>query len=399
MRRTRSGSSCHRVPNAATSRSRRRRCSYRSETPSGSTRARRPAPSRADLDERPAEDRGNEPAADTPASALARLALAGGTFLGRPFTPREQAAETMDRKESRIVAKHNGFAVHCAVRIAAGNDEGRERLIRSFARPPFALDRIEELKDGRIAYLVKTPRRGGTHRLMTPVELMGRLAILVPPPYFPLVRYHGVLAARSSWRALVTPKPPDGVARRKKLKACPKGTDAKASPTAKVPATGAPPPAPPAVPAHTPPPVNANGAANAFTNVPNALPSALAPTALPLAAAAALLPMPAPPAVHAVPVAFTDPTVITVSHWNRILDGALYAASSRVEWAVLLQRTYGFEALRCPKCAARMRVMATITDPSVVKKILSHLNVRTEPLPRARARDPTGQESFDYDAA
>jgi hypothetical protein len=34
-----------------------------------------------------------------------------------------------------------------------------------------------------------------------------------------------------------------------------------------------------------------------------------------------------------------------------------------------------------------------------VKKILSHLGLRTEPLSRARARDPTGQESFDESAA
>jgi len=61
-------------------------------------------------------------------------------------------------------------------------------------------ERIEELKDGRIAYLVKTPRRGGTHRVMTPVEFLGRLAILVPPPYFPRVRYHGVFGAtRQGW--------------------------------------------------------------------------------------------------------------------------------------------------------------------------------------------------------
>ena len=61
------------------------------------------------------------------------------------------------------------------------------------ARPPFALERIEVLKDGRISYLMKTPRRGSTHRLMMPVEFMARLAILVPPPYFPL-RPHGPLA-------------------------------------------------------------------------------------------------------------------------------------------------------------------------------------------------------------
>ena len=88
------------------------------------------------LDERPAEDRSNEPAPDTPIDALARLALVG---------------DDLDRKEPRFSAKHNGFDVHCAVRVAAGNDEGRERLIRYCARPPFALERIEELKDGRIA--------------------------------------------------------------------------------------------------------------------------------------------------------------------------------------------------------------------------------------------------------
>lgn len=66
---------------------------------------------------------------------------------------------------------------------------------------------------------------------------------------------------------------------------------------------------------------------------------------------------------------------------------------------MLLRRTFGFDALRCPKCAARMRVLATLSDPSVVKRILSHLGLRSEPLSRARARDPTGQESFDEGAA
>jgi len=56
----------------------------------------------------------------------------------------------------------------------------------------------------------------------TPMDFMARLAILVPPPYFALTRYHGVFAARSSWRPLVIPKPPDGVqrVRRKADKAC-----------------------------------------------------------------------------------------------------------------------------------------------------------------------------------
>ena len=64
-----------------------------------------------------------------------------------------------------------------------------------------------------------------------------------------------------------------------------------------------------------------------------------------------------------------------------------------------MQRTFGFDALRCPACDAKMRVLATLTDPSVVKKILLHLRVRTDPLPRTRARDPTGQLALGFDAA
>lgn len=57
------------------------------------------------FDERPAEDRSNEPAPDTPIDALARLALAGGTFVGRPFAAGERAGdEDLDRKEPRFSA-------------------------------------------------------------------------------------------------------------------------------------------------------------------------------------------------------------------------------------------------------------------------------------------------------
>jgi hypothetical protein len=39
------------------------------------------------------------------------------------------------------------------------------------------------------------------------------------------------------------------------------------------------------------------------------------------------------------------------------------ATSSRADWATLLSRTFGFEARRCPACAAKMRVLATSTEP------------------------------------
>ena len=169
---------------------------------------------------------------------------------------------------------------------------------------------------------------------MSPVEFMGRLAILVPPPFFPLARYHGVFAARSSWRALVTPKPPDGVARRKKPKPCTDATTAHATTTAA-------PAEPAALPARTTPTVPLqNGLGNAPASALHATTAAPAPTATPVSA---------PSHAHPGPLAFDDPTTITLQHWNRIRGGELFAMSSRVEWAVLMQRTFGFDAMRCPK--------------------------------------------------
>jgi hypothetical protein len=91
------------------------------------------------LDERPADALRNEPAPDTPIDALARLALGGGTFVGRPVPAAEHAGDAdLDRKEPRFSATCNGFDVHCAVRIEAGDDERRERLVRYCAPSPTA---------------------------------------------------------------------------------------------------------------------------------------------------------------------------------------------------------------------------------------------------------------------
>jgi hypothetical protein len=121
---------------------------------------------------------------------------------------RDTPDAAFERREQRVSAACDGFDVHCAVRIAADDDQGRARLARYRTRPAFALDRIELLPDERIAYSLKTPRRGRTHRVMRPMEFMARLAALIPPPKIPLMRYHGVVAPRSSWRSLVTPNPP-----------------------------------------------------------------------------------------------------------------------------------------------------------------------------------------------
>ena len=168
------------------------------------------------------------------------------------------------------------------------------------------------------------------------MECMARLAILVPPPYFPLTRFHGVFAARSSWRPLVTPKPPDGAARPKSRKPC---EDRE-------------PPAP---------------VDKTTTPTPELRPSANATESSPALLAATR----------------DDPAVITVKHWGRLLEGALYAASSRLDLAVLMKRTHGLDVLMCPRCQATMRPIATIAEPAAIRDILIHLGVRAEPFDAA----------------
>ncbi|MBN9166142.1 MAG: transposase [Myxococcales bacterium] len=103
--------------------------------------------------------------------------------------------------------EHEGFNLHASVRIAAEDDSGRERLCRYGARPPFSRERLRVLPGGRIAYRIKKLRAGrAKHRVMLPVELLARLAALVPPPRYPLVRYHGVLAPHAAWRREIVPR-------------------------------------------------------------------------------------------------------------------------------------------------------------------------------------------------
>jgi hypothetical protein len=94
------------------------------------------------------------------------------------------------------------------VRIGARDRAGLERLCRYVARPPLAQDRLAELADGRIALALKRAWDDGTtHMVFRPLELLARLAAIVPHPRHNLVVYHGVLAARHRWRSQVVPPP------------------------------------------------------------------------------------------------------------------------------------------------------------------------------------------------
>jgi hypothetical protein len=99
-----------------------------------------------------------------------------------------------------------------SVRIEAEDRAGLERLVRYCARGPLAQERLhapaglEALSspEARLVYRLPEPDMHGREVLrLTPLELLERLARLVPPPRIHRHRYHGVLAPNARLRPTV----------------------------------------------------------------------------------------------------------------------------------------------------------------------------------------------------
>ena len=80
------------------------------------------------------------------------------------------------------------------------------------------------------------------------------------------------------------------------------------------------------------------------------------------------------------PVAITDPV-----HWS--------LRAARYRWAELLRRIYEVDPLTCPRCAALMRIVAVITDPAVITRILVHRARSAERAQRSRSPPPAPHRS------
>jgi len=74
-------------------------------------------------------------------------------------------------------------------------DSPRSSQPTSCARPTFAAERLKEIDAQRLSdHLPKPGRDGRTQLILSPLELIGRIAALVPPPRQHRHRYDGVLA-------------------------------------------------------------------------------------------------------------------------------------------------------------------------------------------------------------
>ena len=99
-------------------------------------------------------------------------------------------SENAVMKPGHCCALVEGFSVHAGVCVAARDRVQLERLLRYASRPPLSNERLSLLPDGKLLYRLK--RRwsdGTTHVIYEPMELMIRLAALVPPPRFNVTRY------------------------------------------------------------------------------------------------------------------------------------------------------------------------------------------------------------------
>ena len=69
----------------------------------------------------------------------------------------------------------------------------------------------------------------------------------------------------------------------------------------------------------------------------------------------------------------------------------------RYPYSVLLSRVFTEDIGACAKCGGKLRFVACIDDPKVIRRILSHLGLPTEMPKKAPARAPPQQEFDDLD--
>ncbi len=188
-------------------------------------------------------------------------------------------------------ASIHGFSMHANTAIPAHRRDQLEQLIRYTARGAVSLERLAQDTHGDLVYTFTHPWSDGTTGIrLSPLELVEKLAALVPLPRVHLVRYGGCLAPHSHLRGAIRPTPRQ------------QGLDGEA----------------------------------AHTGTP---------------------------------------------YWP---------------WARLLGRVFGLEMATCPFCRrGTLRIMAVITQESVITRILRHLQLASVPPPIAPARWRQEISTFD----
>src|SRR5262249_18245878 len=105
-------------------------------------------------------------------------------------------------------ASVQGFSLHANTQVPAHRRDPLERLIRYTARGAVSLERLTQDANSDLVYTFAHPWSNGTTGIrLSPLELLEKLAALVPLPRMHLVRYGGCLAPHSHLREAIIPTP------------------------------------------------------------------------------------------------------------------------------------------------------------------------------------------------
>jgi hypothetical protein len=105
-------------------------------------------------------------------------------------------------------ASVQGFSLHANTQVPAHRRDQLERLIRYTARGAVSLERLAQDANGDlVSTFTHSWSDGTTGMRLSPMELLEKLAALVPLPRVHLVRYGGCLAPHSHLREAFIPTP------------------------------------------------------------------------------------------------------------------------------------------------------------------------------------------------
>jgi hypothetical protein len=78
---------------------------------------------------------------------------------------------------------------------------------------------------------------------------------------------------------------------------------------------------------------------------------------------------------------FVAPNILSLLHWERIEQGALYASSSRIDWRSLLRRTFQVDLRVCHRCGGRLSVRAVVSEHDDIERVLDSILRSRDPPP------------------
>jgi hypothetical protein len=245
--------------------------------------------------------------------------------------------ENLPELEGERCASVSGVSLHANVAVPARDRRRLERLCRYVARPPVATERLSRLEDGRLLYRLKHRWRDGTtHVVFEPQELVEKLAALVPPPRFHLVRYHGILGPCASERDRVVP---GEAGAEKRVRTSPRKPDGDRPVESRSTAAGQ---------------GHERASSHDHGTPLDQEGNRAAPT----------------PSSLAEPLPASDESALR---------------PRRLAWAELLRRVFAVDVLQCPRCGGRMRLLAAIQPPDVTEAILDCLELPSRAPPTAPA--------------